>query len=130
MHAPAAPRRRRSFDTLLRFATVGAITTLLDIVLFMTFVAAALPPAPANLVSYSCGIAVSYALNRSWTFGVRHSHAQALKFVTATLAGLLISTAIVAILATLIPAPVAKILSVPVVFGWNYLTARHWVFRR
>lgn len=129
MHAPAAPRRRRNVDTLLRFATVGAITTLLDIALFTTFVAAAAPPAPANLVSYSCGIVVSYALNRTWTFGARHSHAKALKFVAATLAGLLISTVLVAGLATLMSPTLAKILSVPVVFAWNYLTARLWVFR-
>jgi len=129
MHAPAAPRRRRNLDTLLRFATVGAITTLLDVALFSALVAAAAPPAPANLVSYSCGIAVSYLLNRSWTFRVRHSNAQALKFCAATLTGLLISTALVAALATLMPPTLAKILSVPAVFAWNYLTARLWVFR-
>lgn len=129
MHAPAAPRRRRNLDTLLRFATVGAITTLLDVALFSALVAAAAPPATANLVSYSCGIAVSYLLNRSWTFRVRHSHAQALKFCAATLTGLLISTALVAALATLMPPTLAKILSVPAVFAWNYLTARLWVFR-
>lgn len=129
MHAPAAPRRRRNLDTLLRFATVGAITTLLDVVLFSALVAAAASPATANLVSYSCGIAVSYLLNRSWTFRVRHSSAQALKFCAATLTGLLISTALVAALATLMPPTLAKILSVPAVFAWNYLTARLWVFR-
>lgn len=127
MHAPAAPRR--SLDMLLRFATVGAITTLLDIALFMTLVAASAPPAAANLVSYSCGIVVSYALNRSWTFGVRHSNAKALKFLAATLTGLLISTVLVTALSTLMPPPLAKILSVPAVFAWNYLTARLWVFR-
>jgi putative flippase GtrA len=129
MHAPAAPRRRRNVDTLLRFATVGAITTLLDIALFTGLVAASVLPAPANVVSYSCGIAVSYALNRSWTFGARHSNAKALKFVAATLAGLLISTALVAVLATLMPPTLGKVLSVPVVFAWNYSTARLWVFR-
>jgi putative flippase GtrA len=129
MHAPAAPRRRRNVDTLLRFATVGAITTLLDIALFTGLVAASVLAAPANLVSYSCGIAVSYALNRSWTFGARHSNAKALKFVAATLAGLLISTALVAVLATLMPPTLGKVLSVPVVFAWNYSTARLWVFR-
>lgn len=129
MHAPAAPRRRNHLDTLLRFATVGAITTLLDITLFTTLVAAALPPAPANLISFSCGIAVSYMLNRSWTFGARHSNAKALKFLAATLTGLLISTGLVAALATLMPPVLAKLLSVPVLFAWNYLTVRLWVFR-
>ena len=126
--APPGPGARR-FDTLLRFAAVGAITTMLDIVLFTGLVAAGAPPAPANLISYSCGIVVSYVLNRSWTFDVGHSPVQALKFGASTLTGLLISTVLVTALATLMPPTVAKVLSVPVVFAWNYLTARLWVFR-
>lgn len=118
-----------NLDTVLRFAAVGAVTTTLDVVLFSALVAAGIPPAPANLFSYSCGIVVSYGLNRAWTFGVGRNRIQALKFGASTLTGLLISTCLVALLATIIPAPAAKLLSVPAVFAWNYLTARLWVFR-
>jgi putative flippase GtrA len=122
--------QQESVDRLLRFATVGAITTTLDFVLFTSFVATGAAPGPANTLSYSCGILVSYVLNRSWTFRARHSHLQALKFVLGTLTGLVISTCLVALLARWIPAPLAKILSVPPVFAWNYLVARLWVFRK
>ncbi|WP_189501870.1 MULTISPECIES: GtrA family protein [unclassified Mesorhizobium] len=118
----------QSTGTLLRFATVGAITTALDLILFATLTAATTPPALANLLSYSCGILLSYVLNRSWTFGVDGSRLQALKFVLSTLTGLLISTVLVAFLTTVIPAIDAKLISVPIVFGWNYLAARMWVF--
>lgn len=124
-----ASSRQRAGETLARFAAVGAVTTLLDMALFNTFYFAGAAPTPSNLVSYSCGIAVSYMLNRAWTFRAAHSHVQAVKFVAATLTGLLISTAIVAGLALLIPAPVAKVISVPIVFVWNYLASRLWVFR-
>ena len=53
---------------------------------------------------------------------------QAFKFVLSTLTGLLISTILVALLTTAIPAIHAKLISVPVVFAWNYLAARFWVF--
>ncbi|BCP53933.1 putative membrane protein YngA [Kaistia sp. 32K] len=129
MLSPSVPPRAGNLDTLLRFAAVGVVTTLLDIAVFTGLTAAGAPPAPANLVSYSCGIVVSYTLNRSWTFEVGHSPMQALKFGASTLTGLLISTVLVAALATLMPAPFAKVLSVPVVFCWNYFTARLWVFR-
>lgn len=119
----------RGGATLARFAAVGALTTLLDMALFNTLYLVGVPPLPSNLVSYSCGIAVSYMLNRTWTFRAARSHAQAVKFVVATVAGLLISTAIVSTLALLIPAPIAKLVSVPIVFVWNYLTSRLWVFR-
>lgn len=120
----------KGMRTLGRFAVVGATTTGLDFVLFSALIAMALVPALANLLSYSCGIVVSYVLNRSWTFRAAHSHVQALKFVASTLAGLLISTFLVATLSTLVPPLAAKVVSVPVVFAWNYLSARLWVFRK
>lgn len=114
--------------TVLRFAFVGAITTTLDLVLFAGLTAATLMPAAANVISYSCGILLSYVLNRSWTFKVEGSRVQAMKFVLSTLTGLLISTLLVAMLTKVMPAMYAKLASVPVVFAWNYLTARTWVF--
>ncbi|MEJ1159178.1 GtrA family protein [Prosthecomicrobium sp. N25] len=121
-------RSERDLGQFLRFATVGAITTVIDIVGFALLVTV-LPPAPANLCSYSMGLTVSYLLNSRWTFGVSRNPAQAVKFVAATLAGLGLSTLLVASLSLVIPPIVAKVLSVPVVFAWNYLTVRFWVFR-
>jgi putative flippase GtrA len=118
----------KHFGTVMRFAFVGAITTTLDVILFAGLTAAALMPAAANVLSYSCGILLSYILNRSWTFKVEGSRVQAMKFVLSTLTGLVISTLLVSLLAGFMPAMYAKLLSVPVVFVWNYLTARIWVF--
>ena len=118
----------QGMGTVFRFAVVGAITTTLDLVLFAGLTAAAVTPALANVFSYSCGILLSYILNRAWTFGVEASRVQAFKFVISTLTGLLISTLLVAVLMTIIPAMYAKLVSIPIVFGWNYLMARAWVF--
>lgn len=119
----------RSLVTTARFAIVGAITTTLDVVLFTSLVMMALAPALANVLSYSTGIVVSYQLNRSWTFRTARSYVQAMKFGASTLTGLLLSTILVTLLASLIPAPAAKVASVPIVFVWNYLMARLWVFQ-
>ena len=115
-------------ETLSRFAAVGAITTSLDVLAFAGLTAVTSMPALANLISYSCGIVLSYQLNRSWAFGVKGTRLQALKFVLSTLTGLLISTVLVALLTTAMAAIYAKLISVPAVFAWNYLTARLWVF--
>ena len=129
---PRLPARISLLDhstrTLLRFATVGAITTALDVTLCAGLTTAGVPAALANVCSYSCGIVVSYNLNRSWTFSVDGSRLKALKFVVSTLTGLLISTCLVVVLSMTIPAIYAKCISVPVVFVWNYLAARLWVF--
>ncbi|MCT7376946.1 GtrA family protein [Chelativorans salis] len=119
----------RSIVTAARFTVVGAITTTLDVVLFTSLVLMSFAPALANVFSYSAGILASYHLNRSWTFRADRSSAQAIKFCVSNLAGLLLSTILITFLATLIPAPAAKIVSVPMVFVWNYVVARLWVFQ-
>jgi len=111
-----------------RFAVVGIANTLADIAIFAGLTALGLVPALANLFSYSCGIALSYALNRRWTFRAQGSPQRMVKFALAMIAGLGLSTLLVAILATILPAVIAKILTVPVVFVWNFLLARYWVF--
>jgi putative flippase GtrA len=125
----AALRHAHDLATLQRFAGVGLVTTVLDIAMFAALTAAALPPALANVTSYSCGIALSYALNRRWTFGERASLAQALKFVVAMLSGLALSTLLLVILTSIMPPLAAKAATVPIVFLWNYHSSRQWVFR-
>ncbi len=120
--------------TLVRFAAVGLITTALDLVIFSGLALyTGLPAVAANVVSYSCGIATSFVLNRTWTFGIgrgrggieRHS----IRFVASNLAGLALSSLLVALFVLVLPAIAAKAVSVPLVFLWNYAVARFWVFR-
>jgi putative flippase GtrA len=114
--------------TIIRFAVVGAITTVIDFVLFATLIGITGQPVLSNIISYSCGLTTSYLLNRSWTFAVEADLIQALKFFLFTSTGLLLSTLLVALLSLALPPLAAKLLSVPIVFFWNYLTARYLVF--
>ncbi|WP_224003320.1 GtrA family protein [Aureimonas sp. SA4125] len=117
-------------NTMLRFAGVGLVTTLLDLALFGGLVAAGTMPGLANLISYSCGIALSYSLNSRWTFESPSSRRKAAKFVVSTLAGLAISMALLAAFSTVLAPVAAKIATVPLVFLWNFGAARLWVFPR
>jgi putative flippase GtrA len=125
----AVLRGAHDLGEMVRFAGVGLVTTLLDITLFSALSAADVSPAPANIASYSCGIALSYALNRRWTFGKDASLSQALKFVLATASGLVLSTLLLIALTEAMPPVAAKIVTLPVVFLWNYHSTRQWVFR-
>ncbi len=123
--------RARLDASILKFATVGALTTAIDFAIFaaLTKLLGA-PPAGANLVSYSSGVATSFVLNRSWTFRSNgHAGRQALQFVATNFVGLTLSTGLVGLFALFLPDLVAKTASVPIVFLWNYLSARLWVFR-
>jgi putative flippase GtrA len=118
--------------SLLRFAAVGAITTTMDLLLFATLARGlGIPAIPANVVSYSCGVATSFVLNRYWTFSNNSREGlerHALRFVASNAAGLALSCLLVAVLVHLMPEVTAKVLSVPMVFVWNYVVARRWVF--
>jgi putative flippase GtrA len=125
----AALRDAHDIGELFRFAGVGLVTTLLDITVFAALTTVEVNPAPANITSYSCGIALSYALNRRWTFGKDASLAQALKFVLATASGLVLSTLLLILLTMIMPPVAAKMATLPIVFLWNYHSTRRWVFR-
>lgn len=120
--------------TLWRFATVGFITTAIDFVLFsLLAVGIGMPVIAANTISYSTGVLTSFILNRTWTFGLRVSDRgaarHAFKFGASNLLGLLLSNLIVTLFLLVMPKLFAKGLSVPLVFIWNYASARFWVFR-
>jgi putative flippase GtrA len=133
LRTPRAAARTAIRSQVARFAAVGALTTMLDIALF-TVAAEGLGAAviPANLGSYGACVVVSFLLNRNWTFrgtAQRDAAASFGRFVASNLAGAALSTTLVAAFASMVPALAAKVLSVPIVFVWNYAVARLWVFR-
>ncbi|HEX3972990.1 MAG TPA: GtrA family protein [Stellaceae bacterium] len=132
--------RRRGFRRFaifrfiaLRFALIGSINTAVDLGLFATLTAlAGLQPDRANAISYGCSIAMSFILNRGWRLeDLRGGVAEQLtRFLVVSLASLLLSTMIVGGLATVMPALIAKFLSLPLMFLWNYSMTRRFVFWR
>jgi putative flippase GtrA len=117
----------------LRFALVGSINTAVDLSLFATLTGlVSLQPDRANAVSYGCCIVTSFLLNRGWRFeDVRGDIAEQLtRLIVVSLASLLLSAMIVGGLATMMPALVAKFLSLPVMFLWSYSMTRRFVFWR
>jgi len=119
----------------VRFGLVGVVNTLIDLILFSLLVhMAGLPVVPANMLSYGTGILNSFVMNRAWTFK-HHSRGKALVksllvFTGINLLGLALSTLLVALFTTLMSPILAKIVSVPLVFVWNYLASRHLAFGR
>lgn len=121
-----------TWHTLLRFGVVGVLNTALDVAVFLLLVRVFnVHVAPANVMSYSLGLINSYVCNRWWTFGEVSQRLpvgrQFLLFAIFNLAGLALSTAMVASLQSL-GATLAKLLSVPAVFVWNYATSRRFVY--
>jgi putative flippase GtrA len=117
----------------LKFGAVGIANTGLDVAIFsfLTLVVGT-PAAPANIVSYSSGIGLSFLLNRAWTFRDRQRRRawrQLILFLVGNLAGLVLSTTVVALLAGAWGPMVAKAASVLATFAWNFVFSNLIVFR-
>jgi putative flippase GtrA len=72
-----------------RFALVGVVNTLIDLVLFTVLTGAGLGVLVANTVSTSAGMAFSFVVNRAWSFGSeRPARETVVPFLAVTLVGL------------------------------------------
>lgn len=132
--ALAPPALKAVFgQRIVRFGLVGVVNTLIDLILFSLLVqGAAFGVVAANVLSYGTGILNSFVMNRAWTFNDRSQGRALLRsfllFVGINLLGLGFSTLLVAGFSTLMEPILAKVISVPLVFVWNYLASRHLAF--
>jgi len=117
----------------LKFGLVGVANTAADFTIFaLLTLFGQLAAASANLVSYSCGIGLSFWLNRTWTFRDRNPDrplSRLAAFILGSLVGLILSTAVVAWLAPHFGPVPAKLASIGASFSWNYLFSNFLVFR-
>lgn len=114
-----------------QFATVGAVSTAVDFGLLALLRAAGLALLGANLISYSAGIAVNFAINRRWTYAesrARTLSGQFARFLAVSLTGLILNSAIVAALASPIGLVAAKLTATAITLCWNFLANRLWTF--
>ena len=53
----------------IKFGLVGVLNTLVDFLVYQLLVYLGLHYAPAQCISYTCGLLNSYFFNSRWTFG-------------------------------------------------------------
>lgn len=128
---------------LTRFAITGFINTMVDfgvfnLLLVLTATKDSAMIALINSLAVSLSIAVSYLLNKHWTFPPANRDGQFVRFILISMIGIMINSGIIALLAISYNntqlAPVvflnfAKILAALVSSAWNFLAYRSWVFR-
>jgi putative flippase GtrA len=73
-----------------RFALVGVVNTLIDLLLFVALRSAGMPVLGANAISTTAGLAFSFVANRRFTFADRTGHLgrQLVLFIGGTGVGL------------------------------------------
>jgi putative flippase GtrA len=125
---------QRGILRLSAFGVVSIITTVVDFAVFNILIAAtALAPAPANVVGYSSGILVSYALNKRYTFagGGRERVSEEIAiFVIFNLLAVALTTAVVAGVAGAADGSVLALNAAKLAAGVGIWVAKYVAFRR
>ena len=120
---------------LLQFLTVGALGTLVNLVLLTLFLALGLSVRPAVAAAILLSMCFNFALNRRFSFSGARGSAwlrQLMAFVAASSVGALINYATTLFVLTRAPAmrpQLAALIGIVVGTAFNFLASRYLVFR-
>jgi len=115
----------------LKFCTVGAVNTGIDLAVFAVLSSWGFSLLVAHTLSYSCGGLNSFLLNKTWTFKQSgQTSGQLTKFLLLNLLTLMITYGLmVGVYHYLVwPMFICKLLAVGVGLGLNFVGSRLWVF--
>ncbi len=116
---------------ILRFGFVGLLNTATTLILIWLLMASGTGPYLANLFGYGIGMAISFTLNRIWTFGQRKpaKWIQIVQFLLACSVSYLLNLGTVtAMLRAGVPPYSAQLVGVPVYTACFFLLSKHFVF--
>ncbi|MGG2094000.1 GtrA family protein [Bacillus sp. S13(2024)] len=119
---------------ILKFLAVGVLNTGIDIMIFTLLVMGETPFLLAQWISYSCGVASSYLLNRQWTFqqkGRKQVAKEPLKFICVNLLSLVVVSLILSSMHDTLEQSLAvsKVTATLIGSLINFIGSRYWVFR-
>jgi putative flippase GtrA len=135
----ARAAQRSSVARVSMFGIISVITTAVDFGLFNILVAADYAgPVLANVISYGAGVAVSYTLNKRYTFsgGGRDKVSEEFgMFVGFNVVALVLNTAAVAAVAAVVGENalllnIAKLVSGAAIVALKYVAFQRWVYPR
>lgn len=115
----------------VRFGIVGAVSTAVYAALGLAFAWWNWPVLIGNALAYILSFVVSYLGQKNWTFTSSLPHSQLLpKFAALQGAGLLLNTAIIALLMHLgVPYMFAMPVAIVLVPVFVYVVSKLWIFR-
>jgi putative flippase GtrA len=127
-------RRRTMLAKLFGFASIGFINVAVDVSVFtIAFQLLGLPLILSNVISWLVAVTGSYTLNSKITFGRETGGALSigryLRFVASGIAGVIVATSVLVLLAPYTNIPAAKLASIVVGFGVNFCMSHFFVFR-
>jgi dolichol-phosphate mannosyltransferase len=115
-----------------RFAVVGGAQNGVNLGVFALAISVGVPYIAASVLAAAVALAVSFALNLSWTFPGREGPAsrRAVRFATVWIAILLLALPVLAILVSVAHLPRVLAQAIVILIGApaSYLAQRRWTF--
>ena len=121
------------FDySMLRWVAVGASTTLIDYLIFITLYGPINSVFVANLFSASVSTSINYYAHHRWTFKSDQNHSRSgAKYILNLIFWWLVSTSIIKVLIVLdIDPRIAKLVPILFIAPVNYFVLNKIVFRK
>ena len=121
------------FDySMLRWVAVGASTTLIDYLIFITLYGPINSVFVANLFSVSVSTSINYYAHHRWTFRSDQNHSRSgFKYILNLIFWWLVSTSIIKALIVLdIDPRIAKLVPILIIAPINYFVLNKIVFRK
>jgi putative flippase GtrA len=125
--------KEKYFDySMLRWGTVGILTTALDYLLFVNLYGPINSVFIANLVSASIATSINYFTHHRWTFKTDQNHSKSgAKYLLNLSFWWLVSTSVIKVLVELdIDPKVAKLAPLVLIVPINYFVLNFIVFKR
>ncbi len=125
-------RHHHTIGEFIKFAMVGLLNTGVDVAIFFFLTWLGVLYLAAQVVSYSCGAANSYLLNKVWTFrSCGLSYWEMIRFTVVNLASLAISLVSLHLFhdTMQLGLPAAKGGATVLALVANFLGNKLWVFR-
>ena len=121
------------FDySMLRWVTVGILTTALDYLLFVNLFGPINSVFIANLISASVATSINYFTHHRWTFKTDQNHSKSgAKYLLNLIFWWLVSTSVIKVLVELdIDPKIAKLAPLVLIVPINYFVLNFIVFKR
>jgi putative flippase GtrA len=125
--------KEKYFDySMLRWGTVGILTTALDYLLFVNLYGPINSVFIANLISASVATSINYFTHHRWTFKTDQNHSKSgAKYLLNLSFWWLVSTSVIKVLVELdIDPKVAKLAPLVLIVPINYFVLNFIVFKR
>jgi putative flippase GtrA len=125
--------KEKYFDySMLRWGTVGILTTALDYLLFVNLYGPINSVFIANLISASIATSINYFTHHRWTFKTNQNHSKSgAKYLLNLIFWWLVSTSVIKVLVELdIDPKIAKLAPLILIVPINYFVLNFIVFKR